>query len=176
MYLWMKWCPGSCCWEKGRWWQKWTLMAKMDIKQAYRNIPVHPTDRYLIGMRWESRIFVDKTLPFGLRWSAPLLFSAVADALAWIMPRSTSSFKYSVTTSGYSWDSLVEVLVCTGRDRTQPWNHLYCPARYSPRRLCLDAQPGAPPTCRATAVRLAGLQAQQLFCVGVWTCMFIWEW
>ena len=27
------------------------LLAKMDIKQAYRNIPVHPQDRLLLGMR-----------------------------------------------------------------------------------------------------------------------------
>ena len=56
----------------------------MDIKQAYRNIPVHPTDRYLLGMKLEERTFVDTTLPFGLR-SAPMIFSAVADALAWMM-------------------------------------------------------------------------------------------
>ena len=60
------------------------LMAKMDIKQAYRNIPVHPSDRRLLGMRWKGKTFVDMALPFGLR-SAPLIFSAVADALAWIM-------------------------------------------------------------------------------------------
>lgn len=61
-----------------------TLMAKMDIKKAYRTVPVQPADRWLLGMRWGGKVFVDKTLPFGLR-SAPLIFSAVADALAWIM-------------------------------------------------------------------------------------------
>ena len=60
------------------------MMAKMDVKQAYRNIPVHPSDRYLLGMRWRDQTFIDMALPFGLR-SAPLIFSAVADALAWIM-------------------------------------------------------------------------------------------
>ena len=40
---------------------------------------IHPED--LLGMRWDGRIFVDKTLPFGLR-SAPMIFSALADALA----------------------------------------------------------------------------------------------
>ena len=65
---------------------KGALLAKMDIKQAYRNIPVHPDDRPLLGMKWQGRVFVDKTLPFGLR-SAPLIFSAVADALQWIMQR-----------------------------------------------------------------------------------------
>lgn len=48
-----------------------TLIAKMDIKKAYRMVPVHPADRWLRGMRWDGKVFVDKTLPFGLR-SAPL--------------------------------------------------------------------------------------------------------
>ncbi len=60
------------------------VMAKMDIKQAYRNVPVHPEDSLLLGMHWQGRIFVDRTLPFGLR-SAPLIFTALADALQWIM-------------------------------------------------------------------------------------------
>ena len=42
-------------------------------------------------MRWEGKVHVDKTLPFGLR-SAPLIFSAVADALAWIMKQKGVSF------------------------------------------------------------------------------------
>ncbi len=43
------------------------LIAKMDIKQAYRSIPVHPDDRTLLG---EGEV---STLSFGLR-SAPLIF------------------------------------------------------------------------------------------------------
>ena len=42
-------------------------------------------------MRWGGKVFVDKTLPFGLR-SAPLIFSAVADVLAWIMKQKGVSF------------------------------------------------------------------------------------
>lgn len=60
------------------------MLAKMDIKQAYRMVPIHPQDRRLLGMRWEGKVYVDKTLPFGLR-SAPIIFSALADALAWMM-------------------------------------------------------------------------------------------
>ena len=62
---------------------KGSRMAKLDIRQAYRNVPVFPPDRLLLGMQWEGKVFVDKTLPFGLR-SAPLLFSALAEALHWI--------------------------------------------------------------------------------------------
>ncbi len=63
-----------------------TMMAIMDIRQAYRNIPVRPDDRPLLGLQWDGFVFVDATLPFGLR-SAPLIFTAVADALQWIMER-----------------------------------------------------------------------------------------
>lgn len=60
------------------------LLAKVDIRHAYRNIPVHPDDRWLFGMLWEGALFVDTALPFGLR-SAPKLFNAVADAVEWIL-------------------------------------------------------------------------------------------
>ena len=59
-----------------------TEMAKTDVSQAYRNVPVHPEDRGLLGMEWQGRVLVDGTLPFGLR-SAPLLFSALGDAIQW---------------------------------------------------------------------------------------------
>ena len=55
------------------------LMAKLDLKAAYRSVPVHPDDRFLLGTRWGDSIFVDTALPFGLA-SAPKIFSAVADA------------------------------------------------------------------------------------------------
>ena len=61
-----------------------TLLAKMDIRDAYRNIPVHPEDRWLLGMSWRGGVFVDTVLPFGLR-SAPKVFNAVADAMEWIV-------------------------------------------------------------------------------------------
>lgn len=58
---------------------KGALLAKMDIKQAYRNVPVHLQDRILLGMRWQEQVYVDAALPFGL-CSAPLIFIVVADA------------------------------------------------------------------------------------------------
>ena len=60
------------------------MLAKMDIKQAYRMIPVHSQDRPLLGMKWQGQVFVDKALPFGLR-SEPMIFSAAADVLLWLM-------------------------------------------------------------------------------------------
>ena len=60
-----------------------TLLAKCDVKSAYRQVPVHPEDRPLLGMCWQGSYYADTTLPFGLR-SAPLIFSAIANALEWI--------------------------------------------------------------------------------------------
>ena len=59
-----------------------TQLAKVDIKSAYRIIPVHPEDRLLLGMQWENQLFIDAALPFGLR-SAPKIFSVVADMIEW---------------------------------------------------------------------------------------------
>ena len=61
-----------------------TLMAKVDIKQVYRIIPVRPDDRYLLGVQWHGEVLLDKVLLFGLR-STPIIFTAVANALQWIM-------------------------------------------------------------------------------------------
>ena len=59
-------------------------MAKVDIESAYRMVPVHPSDRHLLGMEWKGNIYVDTALPFGLR-SAPKIFNSVADAIEWIL-------------------------------------------------------------------------------------------
>ena len=61
-----------------------TCMAKVDIWNAYRNIPMNPDDRKLLGMSWRGGIFIDVVLPFGLH-SAPKIFNSVADALEWIV-------------------------------------------------------------------------------------------
>ena len=60
-----------------------TLLAKLDIKSAFRLLPVHPADRNLLAMQWGSSIYIDGCLPFGLR-SAPKLFNIMADLLSWI--------------------------------------------------------------------------------------------
>ena len=51
-------------------------LAKIDIESAYRLIPVHPQDRPLQAVRWQTHTYVDPMLPFGLR-SAPKIFNAV---------------------------------------------------------------------------------------------------
>ena len=65
-----------------------SFMAKIDIESAYRIVPVHPEDRVLLGMRWKDELYIDTALPFGL-CSAPKIFNAVADAVHWILARSS---------------------------------------------------------------------------------------
>ena len=60
------------------------LLAKLDIKSTYRLVPVHPGDRNLPAIEWHGACYVDRALPFGPR-SAPNIFTAVADALQWVM-------------------------------------------------------------------------------------------
>ena len=63
-----------------------SFLAKMDIESAYRMVPVHPQDRPLLAMQWAGQVFFDTRLPFGL-WSAPKIFTAVADALQWVFKK-----------------------------------------------------------------------------------------
>ena len=49
------------------------LLAKLDLREAYRVVPVHPQDRPLLGVEWKGEIFLDATLPFRLRSATKLL-------------------------------------------------------------------------------------------------------
>ena len=60
------------------------LLAKLNLKDAYRAVPVHPSDQRLLAVSWKRSIFIDKALPFGLR-SAPKIFSALTDSMMWIL-------------------------------------------------------------------------------------------
>ena len=63
------------------------VRTKFDVEAAHRNIPVHPSERVLLGMKWWGKYYVDLALPFGLQ-SAPYLFSSVADMVEWILKNS----------------------------------------------------------------------------------------
>ena len=67
------------------------LLAKIDIKSAFRLLPVHPADRHMLGMQWKDGVYIDTCLPFGLR-SAPKLFNILSEFLAWIAKESNVSF------------------------------------------------------------------------------------
>ena len=42
-----------------------SLIAKADIKNAFRIIPIDPKDYRLLGFQWQGRFFYDKVLPMG---------------------------------------------------------------------------------------------------------------
>ena len=63
---------------------KGALLARVDLKSAFRLIPVRREDRELLGIHWRDKFYVDRCLPFGLR-SAPFLFNKFAQALEWIL-------------------------------------------------------------------------------------------
>ncbi len=59
-------------------------LAKVDVKAAYRCIPVRPADWPLLGMHWQDAYYFHRTLPFGLR-SACHLWERYATAMEWII-------------------------------------------------------------------------------------------
>ena len=59
-------------------------MSKLDIKSAFRNIPIHPSDWELLGMKWQGLYYFDTILPFGIR-SAPYLFDQFSCMLEWVI-------------------------------------------------------------------------------------------
>ena len=61
-------------------------LVKLDLKSAYRMIPVHCLDQHLLGILWQGQTIYDWALPFGLRL-APIIFTAMADRFAWAMSR-----------------------------------------------------------------------------------------
>ncbi len=60
------------------------LLAKIDVKAAFRCIAVHPLDRWLFGMIWEEQFYADLALPFGSK-SSPALWERYAFLAEWIL-------------------------------------------------------------------------------------------
>lgn len=67
------------------------LLAKIDVKSAFRLLPVHPADWHLLGMEWRELIYIDNCLSFSLR-SAPRLFNILEELLSWIVKSKRISF------------------------------------------------------------------------------------
>ena len=77
------------------------FMTKVDIKHAYRLLPVRPEDWPLLVYCWEGQYCVDLKLPFGGRSSASI-FTDFADLVCWII-----NHKYFLTVIHYSDDYLL---------------------------------------------------------------------
>ena len=60
------------------------LMAKLDVEDGFRNIPIHPSDHHFLGFIWENQYYFDKCLPMGASSSCQL-FEKLSTALQRIM-------------------------------------------------------------------------------------------
>ena len=60
------------------------LMAKTDIKSAFRLIPVHPDHYKLLGIYWRNQYYYDCCLPFGCS-ASPQLFERFSHALQHVL-------------------------------------------------------------------------------------------
>ena len=59
-------------------------LSKLDIKHAFRLIPVHSSQWRLLCYLWNENYFVDVVLPFGLR-SSPGIFGQFARLVLWVI-------------------------------------------------------------------------------------------
>ena len=67
-----------------------TLMAKADIQEAFRNVPIHPKDYKFLGFMFENKYYYDKCLPFGCSSSCQT-FELLSTALQWICKNNITS-------------------------------------------------------------------------------------
>lgn len=63
-----------------------TLLAKLDLKDAFRHIPVRLADWPLLGCTWAGQFYYSVILVFGAK-SAPYIFNLFAEALHWVIQR-----------------------------------------------------------------------------------------
>ena len=61
-----------------------SLMAKTDIKDAFRIIPIHPDDYKFLGFSWHGSYYYDKCLPMGASSSCKI-FESLSQSLQWVM-------------------------------------------------------------------------------------------
>ncbi|XP_039528978.1 uncharacterized protein LOC120480100 [Pimephales promelas] len=59
-------------------------LAKADITDAFKIMPIHPSDWHLFGVKWESLFYFAVRLTFGSR-SSPNIFNCLSEALCWIL-------------------------------------------------------------------------------------------
>jgi hypothetical protein len=90
-----------------------SYLAKLDLEQAYRSIPIHPSCYHLTGLQWQfegeenSTFMYDARLPFGAAMSCKI-FTAISDTIARIMKR-----------NGYVVLNYIDDFLCVGRNELE---------------------------------------------------------
>ena len=78
--------------QQGTW-----FMAKADLSDAYRMVPIRKSDWKYLGMRLGNDLFIDRCLPMGAA-SSCAIFQRISNALAWIVmstsPTDCTVFNY----------------------------------------------------------------------------------
>ena len=64
--------------------QPTAYMAKSDISEAYRLIPINRADYHLTGFSWKGKFYFDKCLPQGCSSSCQI-FQNISNSLLWIL-------------------------------------------------------------------------------------------
>ncbi|XP_063055926.1 uncharacterized protein LOC134449746 [Engraulis encrasicolus] len=59
-------------------------LAKADITDAFKTMPIHPADWPLFGIQWQSKFYFAVRLTFGCR-SSPHIFNCLSEALCWVL-------------------------------------------------------------------------------------------
>lgn len=84
---------------------KGTVLAKMDIKSAFRLMIINPGDFDLLGFKFEGNYYIDKCLPMGCAISCNL-FEKISTFLQWELKRRIETGK-----KNYFWVPLVQMSV-----------------------------------------------------------------
>ena len=59
-------------------------LGKADIVDAFKVMPLHPSQWHLFGVKWRGRFYFAVKLTFGCR-SSPRIFDTLSEALCWIL-------------------------------------------------------------------------------------------
>jgi len=81
MYVWKMPSKEWQLWVEAHWWLRWIYVRHIELYWY-----THWT-----RICWHGKLFVDAALPFGL-WSAPKIFTAVADAVTWVLQQQGVKF------------------------------------------------------------------------------------
>ena len=81
-----------------------TLLFKVDLKRAYRNLRTDPSNLSVLGLQWRNQRYVDPSVPFGLNSgvsSCELVTSSISHLLATSGIRPTALFCLLSTLSSH---------------------------------------------------------------------------
>ncbi|XP_046888607.1 uncharacterized protein LOC124475816 [Hypomesus transpacificus] len=59
-------------------------LGKADITDAFKVMPLHPSQWHLFGIKWRSQMYFYARLAFGCR-SSPCIFDTLSEALCWVL-------------------------------------------------------------------------------------------